>query len=268
MVQPERAQQAAVEGEAALEIRNHEIDVVEVGSHAAQRYPPLIATIRSIGTRARSAISGSTFTTGCRSRSASRSFGSVIIFMYWHTAARLAGTNRLARVLDLERVQHAGLGGHDERVRVGLARVLEHAAGGEHVGVLGVDVARGHVLHDRGRAAALGVDQELGARVGLTHVGDVAGPDARVHVALAGPDVHPPPGDLLDVGAEEHVGAEEDLGVVAVLAPDVLHDLHRVGRRAADVALRLDLGGGSPSRTVHDGGVRVLCLGAGAARRP
>ena len=32
---------------------------------------------------------------------------------------------------------------------------------------------------------------------------------------------------LLDVGAEEHVGAEEDLGVRPVLAQDVLDDLTR-----------------------------------------
>ena len=37
--------------------------------------------MRSIGMRARSAIAGSTLTSGLRSRSESRSFGSVIIFM-------------------------------------------------------------------------------------------------------------------------------------------------------------------------------------------
>ncbi len=46
-----------------------------------------------------------------------------------------------------------------------LAGEVEHAAGGEHVGALGVDVAGGHVLHDLGGAAALGVDHELGAGV-------------------------------------------------------------------------------------------------------
>ena len=50
------------------------------------RRPPLsaygaIATIRSIGTRARSAIASGTLTTPVPSRSASRSLGSVIIFM-------------------------------------------------------------------------------------------------------------------------------------------------------------------------------------------
>ena len=45
-----------------------------------RRYP--IATIRSIGIRARSAISSGTLTSNFISRSASRSFGRVIIFMY------------------------------------------------------------------------------------------------------------------------------------------------------------------------------------------
>ncbi len=44
------------------------------------RYP--IATIRSIGIRARSAISSGTLTSNFISRSESRSFGRVIIFMY------------------------------------------------------------------------------------------------------------------------------------------------------------------------------------------
>ena len=112
-----------------------------------------------------------------------------------------------------------------------------------------IHVARGHVLHDLGRAAALGMDQELGARVLGAHVGDVRRADARVHVALAVPDVHPPAGHPLDVGAEEHVGAEEDLGVVAVLAADVLDHLDGVRGGAAVVGLRLDLGGGVD---VHD----------------
>ena len=53
---------------------------VRAGQLAGARYG-VIATIRSIGTRARSASSGSTRTRGPRSRRASRSFGSVIIFM-------------------------------------------------------------------------------------------------------------------------------------------------------------------------------------------
>ena len=114
------------------------------------------------------------------------------------------------------------------------------------MGVLGVDVAGGDVLHDLGRAAALGVDQELGARVLVAHARDVRRADAGVDVALAVPDVHPAAGHALDVCAEPHVGPEQDLGVVAVLAPDVLDDLHGVGGGAAVVGLGLDLG-----RRVH-----------------
>ena len=107
---------------------------------------------------------------------------------------------------------------------------------------LGVDVAGGDVLHDRRRAAALGVDEEVGARVLGAGARDVAGPDPGVDVALAVPDVQRAPDRLLDVGAEEHVRAEEDLGVRAVLAQDVLDDADGVGRGHAVVGERLDLG--------------------------
>jgi len=50
------------------------------GRDSIRRYP--IATIRSIGIRARSAISRGTATSNFISRSASRSLGRVIIFMY------------------------------------------------------------------------------------------------------------------------------------------------------------------------------------------
>ena len=48
------------------------------------------------------------------SRSASRSFGSVIIFMYLQMAARLAGDERHVRRGLLQRVEHPGLGGDDD----------------------------------------------------------------------------------------------------------------------------------------------------------
>ncbi len=51
--------------------------------------------MRSIGMRARSAVAGGTRTSGARSRRESRSLGSVIIFMYWQTAIRDTGMNRL-----------------------------------------------------------------------------------------------------------------------------------------------------------------------------
>ena len=62
----------------------------------------------------------------------------------------------------------------------------------------------------------------------------------------------------LDVGAEPHVGAEQDLDVLAVLGADVLDDLDRVRGGAAVVGLGLHLGGGVD---VHDDdGAGVLGL--------
>ena len=86
---------------------------------------------------------------------------------------------------------------------------------------LGVDVAGGDVLHRLGRAAALGVDQELGLGMLGAGLGDVVRADAGVDVALAVPDVEAvaalgileQAGLALDEGAQPHVGAEEDLGV-------------------------------------------------------
>jgi hypothetical protein len=83
------------------------------------------------------------------------------------------------------------------------------------------------------------VDEEVGARMRGAHVRDVARPDAGMDVALAVPHVHRAARPLLDVGAEEHVGPEEDLRVGAVLAVDVLDDRHRVRRGDAVVRLRL-----------------------------
>jgi hypothetical protein len=57
-----------------------DLPAVPAGADSIRRYP--IATIRSIGIRARSAISRGTVTSNFISRSASRSFGRVIIFMY------------------------------------------------------------------------------------------------------------------------------------------------------------------------------------------
>ena len=103
----------------------------------------------------------------------------------------------------------------------------------------------GDVLHRLGRAAALGVDQELGLGMLGPGLGDVVGADAGVDVALAVPDVEAAAalgivdqaGLALDEGAQPHVGAEEDLGLGTVLGPDVLDDLDRVGGGAAVVGL-------------------------------
>ncbi len=85
---------------------------------------------------------------------------------------------------------------------------------------------------------------------------DVGRPDACVHVALAVPDVHASPQLFLDVGAEPHVRAEQDLGVRAVPVGDVAYDVDGIGRCAAVVRQRLDLSG---RIDVHDDdAVRIL----------
>jgi hypothetical protein len=88
------------------------------------------------------------------------------------------------------------------------------------------------------------VDEEVGSRVLGPHPLDVARADPGVDVALAVPDVQGAADPLLDVGAEEHVGPEQDLGVRAVLAQDVLDDGDGVRRGDAVVRERLDLGRG------------------------
>ena len=63
------------------------------GAPGASRRPPNpypIATMRSIGTLARSATSAGTLTSNFSSARESRSFGRVIIFMYLQKAIRLA----------------------------------------------------------------------------------------------------------------------------------------------------------------------------------
>ena len=65
--------------------------------------------------------------------------------------------------------------------------------------------------HRLARAAALGVDEQLGVGRLLVPALDVLGPDARVHVALAHPDRQLATRHLLQPDAEEEVGQEEDL---------------------------------------------------------
>ena len=110
-----------------------------------------IATMRSIGIRARSAIAAGTRTSCTPSRRPSRSF-----VQRDHLHEDAAGLVVGRDELDVGRghaqlVQHAGLGRHDRRAAGAraAARVVEHPAGGEHVHALGVDVAGGDVLHDR-----------------------------------------------------------------------------------------------------------------------
>ena len=71
--------------------RGHAGSLSRAASTAAPpRHRQPIATIRSIGSLARSAIWGGTLTSCFRSRRLSRTFGSVIIFMYLQKAMRLA----------------------------------------------------------------------------------------------------------------------------------------------------------------------------------
>lgn len=73
------------------------------------------------------------------------------------------------------------------------------------------------------------------ARVSVEHAFDVFGPDGRVHVAFAQPEVEMSTGDVLDVEAEEHVGQEQNLA----LGGNGAHDIDGVRRSAAVVALGL-----------------------------
>ena len=111
-------------------------------------------------------------------------------------------------------------------------------------------------LPQRGcRAAALGMDEQLRLRVGGRLAAQFGRADPGVHVALAHPDVHVrAAGHPLHVGAEELVGQEQDLP----FRREGRYDLRRVGRRAAQVGFRLDLGAGVHVR--DDRGARMLGL--------
>ncbi len=83
------------------------------------------------------------------------------------------------------------------------------------------------------------MDQKFRAGMSCALRVDVLRIDARMHVTLAHPDVHVlPPGHSAHVRAEEHVGKKENL----LVGRNRVHDLDRVARRAAIVALRLHLG--------------------------
>ncbi len=58
--------------------------------HGNQSLRPM-ASIRSMGRRARSAVSGSTFTSWTRSRRDLKTFSRVTVFMYLHSMASLTG---------------------------------------------------------------------------------------------------------------------------------------------------------------------------------
>ena len=152
-------------------------------------------------------------------------------------------------------VQHPGLGGDEDLLAVvSWAAVTIPLVDRIFVRVSGTTPAPTRYSGAR-RAAALGVDEQLGVGV-LGDPGlEVGAVDAGVDVALAEPDVHVLAAQLaLHVGAEELVGAEQHLGV----GGDRGDDVDGVGRRAADVGLGLH--GGGRVDVADDDGAGVLGL--------
>src|SRR3954470_7980568 len=128
--------------------------------------------------RARSALSGRTRTPPGRSRRQSRSFGSVIIFMQRHDAASLAamkstsgaairsGCSMPISVAMIAVAPARAVSAYFSIPPVGsVLGVLRPPTRGEIGPPGGGPAARRDVLHDRGRAAALGVNEEVGAGV-------------------------------------------------------------------------------------------------------
>ncbi|MCU1606301.1 MAG: arsB, partial [Modestobacter sp.] len=134
-----------------------------------------------------------------------------------HVAAGGTGVHRDevgAAVEPSQLVQDADLGGHEHLRGGGRGRGRGHAAGRQHPGPVGRQVTVADQVQHGGGAAALGVHQDLGVRVGGDLRPDVGRADPGVHVALPRPDGDvAAPGDPLDVRAEELVGAEEHLAV-------------------------------------------------------
>ncbi len=146
-------------------------------------------------------------------------------------------------------MQHADLGGHQD-LAGGLAvlaadalalRGVEHLAGGQQVHALRLDGALAGHVDGRVRAAALRVDVQVGVRVGGGAARQLLTVDVGVHVALARPDEDVVAAGLaLDVGAEELIRVEQD----GLVGGQRVHHVDGVGGGAADVGLRLHVGGG------------------------
>ena len=119
------------------------------------------------------------------SRSERSSLAGVIIFMYLHTAAAVDRLEEHERVGLGQLVQHPGLGGDEHLLGRRLPRRVDHAAGRQDLGArLGHDAGADEVQRAR-RAAALGVDEQLGVGI-LGDPGlEVGAVDAGVDVALA-----------------------------------------------------------------------------------
>jgi hypothetical protein len=158
------------------------------------------------------------------------------------------GLEPLPRRFLLEAVEDPGLGCDQEALLRRALGEVDHLLGREDLRPL---VAERHRL---ARAAALGMDEQLGVGRFRLPALDVGRADARVDVALPEPDRELPAGHLLEPEAEVHVRQEQDL----LLRRDRLDHGLRVAGGAAVVALRLHF-----RRGVHvgdDDRARVLRL--------
>ena len=127
--------------------------------------PPPMVTMRSIARRALSATSAGTV---MRCWSYSECVSHLGQRRDLHVCARrplVRGEEALARILAPQTVQDSDLGRDDELVCAGQRRTLDHPFGRQNLDALRIDVAGRHRLEDARRAAALGVDQELGLGV-------------------------------------------------------------------------------------------------------
>ena len=220
-------------------------------SPAASRWRPSARWRRARARRS----PGSTTTSYFQSRSESRSFSSVIIFMYLQIAV-LGRARSACRAPPSQPVEDAGLGRDEEAALRRAARVVDHALGREDVRPL---VGERHRLAG---AAALGMDEQL--RVGSSRcqrsMSSGRMPAWTWHSPE--PDVQLAPRDLLEPETEEHVGQEQDLAV----GRDRLDDGLRVAGRAAVVRLGLHLGRRVDVR--DDDRARVLAPSRRAAAPP
>ena len=125
---PSRADRAIVRVESLVGARCRYAPVLlRLGRRARRRSRPCARS----QPRARGRGSGSTVTPCFMSRSESRTFSSVIIFMYRQTASSRTGSNVLLRHLLLEPVEDAGLGRDEEPLLRRAPREVDHALGRE-----------------------------------------------------------------------------------------------------------------------------------------
>ena len=161
----------------------------------------------------------------------------------------------------------AEVAGPDELGLDGIRRhIVGHGAFGDQhhlAGLAGQDI----VVHGRRRPGevglgqhfrrALGMGQDLRARVGLTDFADILGGKLLVHLTPPAPGDDPHVGLAGDIAGQELVRDEDD-PVHAPFAGRLFDHLHGVGAGAADVGLGLHLGGGV--HVAHHHGVGILRL--------